>query len=81
MTNRLTMARLMGLKVLQQNGDATAIDLALPCLRDTNSIVRNRSYNLLCAALGQEFSKDEPEKWEQWWAANRSAFARRQPTR
>jgi len=81
MTNRLTMARLMGLKVLQQNGDATAIDLTLPCLRDTNSIVRNRSYNLLCAALGQEFSKDEPEKWEQWWAANRSAFARRQPTR
>lgn len=81
MTNRLTMARLMGLKILEQNGDATAIDLALPCLRDTNSIVRNRTFNLLGAALGQEFPKDEPEKWEQWWAANRSAFVRRQPVR
>src|ERR1051326_8981216 len=81
MTNRLAMARLMGLKVLEQNGDAAAIDLALPCLKDTNSIVRNRTFNLLREALGQEFSKDEPEKWEQWWAANRSSFARRQPTR
>jgi hypothetical protein len=75
------MARLMGLKILEQNGDATAIDLALPCLRDTNSIVRNRSFNLLRAVSGQDFPKDEPEKWDQWWAANRASFAAGQTSR
>jgi hypothetical protein len=81
LTNRITMARLMGLKILEQNGDTTAIDLALPCLRDTNSIVRNRSFNLLRTASGQDFPKDEPEKWDQWWSANRASFAARQTNR
>jgi HEAT repeat protein len=81
MTNHITMARLMGLKILEQNADATAIDLALPCLRDTNSIVRNRSFYVLRAVSGQDLPKDEPEKWDQWWAANRASFAPRQTSR
>jgi HEAT repeat protein len=81
LTNHITLARLMGLKILEQNGDATAIDLALPCLRDTNPIVRNRSFYLLRAVSGLDLPKDEPEKWDQWWAANRASFVPRQTSR
>ncbi len=73
-TNRLTMARLMGLKLLRENADADAITLTLPLLQDTNSLVRNCAFELLTTASGQEFAQTEPAKWEQWWTANRTTF-------
>jgi HEAT repeat protein len=78
-TNRRTIARLMGLKILRQNADAQAVALTLPLLRDTNSIVRNRASALLRTVSGQDIPQNEPAKWEQWWAANKETFAA--PTR
>ena len=79
--NRLTMARLMGLKILRQNADAQAVALTLPLLRDTNSIVRNRAFALLRTVSGQDIPQDEPAKWEQWWAANKATFVAPKPDR
>jgi HEAT repeat protein len=78
-TNRRTIARLMGLRILRQNADAQAVALTLPLLRDTNSIVRNRAFDLLRTVSGQDIPQNEPAKWEQWWAANKETFAA--PTR
>lgn len=78
-TNRLTVARLMGLKVLRQNADAQAVSLTLPLLRDTNSLVRNRAFALLRAVSAQDIPQNEPAKWEQWWAANKDSFVTRKP--
>ena len=79
-TNQLTLARLMGLKVLRQNADADAIDLALPLLRDTNSLVRNRALALLRTVSGQNTVENDPAKWEQWWTTNRATFKERSGT-
>jgi HEAT repeat protein len=73
-TNRFTMARLMGLKILRQNADATAVELALPLLRDTNSLVRARAFSLLKAVSGLDISQNDPARWDQWWATNKAAF-------
>ena len=80
-TNRLTMARLMGLKILSQNADAKAVALALPLLRDTNSIVRNRAFALLQTVSGQDIPQGNPAKWEQWWAANKATFNATRPAK
>jgi HEAT repeat protein len=79
-TNRLTMARLMGLKILRQNADAEAVALTLPLLRDTNSIVRNRAFAMLQTVTGQDIPQTDPTTWEQWWAANKDAFVARKQT-
>jgi HEAT repeat protein len=73
-TNRLTLARLMGLKVLRNNADAQAIELTLPLLRDTNSLVRTRAVSLLQSVSGQAIPNDDPNQWEQWWAVNKATF-------
>ena len=73
-TNRLTLARLMGLKILRQNADAQAVALTLPLLRDINSLVRNRAYALVQTVSGQDIPQDEPAKWDQWWAAKKDTF-------
>ena len=79
-TNRLTMARVMGLKILRLNADAKAIELTLPLLRDTNSIVRNRAFELLRTVSGQDIPQNDPAKWGQWWSANKDTFVARKPT-
>jgi len=80
-TNRLTLARLAGLKILYKNADALAVALAIPLLRDTNSIVRNRSFGLLKKLTGQEISQDDPRNWEQWWSEHEGSFQPRNPGR
>jgi hypothetical protein len=75
-TNRFTLARLVGLKILGQNADAPAVEFALPLLRDTNAIVRNRAFAFFRRMAGQDAAKEDPVKWEQWWAANKSTFTR-----
>jgi HEAT repeat protein len=69
-TNRLAMARIIGLGRLKQNADATAVELTLPLLHDANSIVRLRAVDTLQSITGQAFSQNESAKWEQWWTAN-----------
>ena len=80
-TNRLTMARLMGLNVLRENADAQAVALALPLLRDTNLIVRHRAFAVLQTVSGRDIPQDKPAQWEQWWAANKATFTATKPPR
>jgi HEAT repeat protein len=75
-TNRFTMARILGLKILRQNADSQAIELTLPLLRDTNSLVRNRAFSLLKAVSGEDFSQSDPIQWDRWWATNKATFLR-----
>ena len=81
LTNQLTLARLVGLKILRRNANAETVTLALPLLRDTNHIVRHRAFTLLRAVSGQDIPSDDPAKWEEWWAANRRGFTAREPRR
>jgi hypothetical protein len=80
-TNRFIMPRLSGLWILQENADADAVELALPMLRDTNSIVRSRAFAFFRNVSGEDLSRDDPVKWEQWWAANKAAFTSRKSAR
>jgi len=73
-TNALILARLMGLKILRQNADAEAIELTLPLLRDTHSLVRSRAFALLRNVSGQAITENDPAKWEHWWTTNKPAF-------
>jgi hypothetical protein len=69
------------MEVLSQNADAQAVALALPLLRDTNSIVRHRTFDLLQTVSGQDIPQDESAKWEQWWAAHKATFTAAKPAR
>jgi HEAT repeat protein len=73
-TNQLASARLMGLHVLQRNADSKAVELTLPLLSDSNEFVRGQAFVAMAAITGKEISKDDPVKWEQWWASNKDTF-------
>jgi len=75
--NPIALARLAGLKILQQNADRDAVELTLPLLRDTNSIVRGRAFVLLRTMSGQDISEKDPDQWEAWWAAKKGSFTPR----
>jgi HEAT repeat protein len=75
----LATARLLGLRALERNGDAKAVELALPLLRDSSPAVRGRARTTLCAITAQDFPADDPAKWENWWAGNKRAFVPRPP--
>ena len=81
MTNRFGNARLIGLRAMQDMGDATAVELTLPLLRDTNSVIRSLAFYTLQTITGKDVSEDDPAKWEQWWAANKATFTPRQSQR
>jgi HEAT repeat protein len=76
-TNRLSLAKLAGLKILSQNADADAVSLAIPMLRDTNSLVRTRAATVLHLITQQDFPEAQPATWEAWWQTNREAFKAR----
>jgi hypothetical protein len=78
-TNRVALARLMGLKFLQLNGDTASVSLALPLLRDRTSIVRRRAADVLHLLTGEAIPEADPVKWEHWWNENRNEFERRHP--
>jgi hypothetical protein len=81
LTNQLTLARLVGLKIVRRNADAETIALTLPLLRDTNRIVRHRAFDLLRAVSGQDIQSDDPAKWEEWWTTSRGQAPPREPGR
>ena len=74
MTNRFGNVRLIGLRAMQDIADATAVELTLPLLHDTNSVIRSSAFEVVQAISGQTVSEDDPAKWEAWWAANRATF-------
>jgi HEAT repeat protein len=69
-TNRFAQARLAGLRALQRNADARAIELTLPLLRDSNAIVRHGAFAAMKAMTGENVS-DDASKWEKWWEMNK----------
>jgi HEAT repeat protein len=71
-TNRFARARLAGLRALQRNADARAIELTLPLLRDSNAIVRNRAFAAMKAMTGENVSDNDAAKWEKWWEVNKT---------
>jgi HEAT repeat protein len=73
-TNRLSQIRLMSLKNLERNGDAKAVELVLPLLRDPNSVVRSRAFGTLQVISGNNVSENDPAKWETWWTDNKTTF-------
>jgi HEAT repeat protein len=73
-TNRLGEMRFMSLQLLERNGDAKAVELTLPLLRDTNSVVRSRAFSAMRNLSGRDISETDPDKWDQWWAANKDTF-------
>jgi len=77
MTNRFGNVRLIGLRAMQDIADATAVDLTLPLLRDTNSVIRSRAFTVVQEITGQNLSESDPAKWEAWWAANQGSFTPR----
>jgi hypothetical protein len=58
---------------------AQTLALILPLLRDTNSIVRNRAFDLLRTVSSQELPQTDPAQWDQWWAANKATFVSPKP--
>jgi hypothetical protein len=78
-TNSLTVARLMGLRILQHNADADAVDLVLPLLKDRYALVRSRALSLLQSVTDQDLPENDPKAWDQWWATNRATFGVRHP--
>ena len=81
MTNRFGTVRLLGLHAVQNIADATAVDLTLPLLRDTNSVIRSRAFTVVQEITGQNLSDSDPAIWEAWWAANQRAFTPRKSAR
>ncbi|HEX5221636.1 MAG TPA: DUF2330 domain-containing protein [Verrucomicrobiae bacterium] len=73
-TNRLGQVRFMTLRLLERNGDAKAVELILPLLRDTNSVVRSQAFGSLRNIADQNISDDDPNKWDAWWTANKATF-------
>jgi HEAT repeat protein len=79
MTNGFGTVRLIGLRAMQDIADATAVELTLPLLRDTNSVIRSRAFAVVQEITGQTISDSDPAEWEAWWAANQRAFTPRKP--
>jgi HEAT repeat protein len=79
MTNSFGTVRLMGLRAMQDIADATAVELTLPLLRDTNSVIRSRAFSVVQEITGQNISDSAVAKWEAWWASNRGSFTPRKP--
>jgi len=50
------------LVVMQDIADATAIELTLSLLKDSNSVVRSRAFATIQAISGKRMSDDNPER-------------------
>jgi HEAT repeat protein len=77
LTNQSAVVRIAGLKTLRINGDARAVELLLPHLRETNSVVRSLAFETVREVTGQDISRNDPRKWEQWWSAHKANFVAR----
>ena len=66
--------KIIGLRVLYENAEKQSVELALPLLRDSKQLVRNRAAATLRALTGQHFTADQAKQWQTWWAENKSHF-------
>jgi hypothetical protein len=73
--NSFWMCRMLGLAVLARNTNSQSVEFALPLLRDSEPVIRDHACDLLWELTGQDFTADQPDKWESWWAKNKATFA------
>jgi hypothetical protein len=50
------------------------VDLLIPLLKDKELFLRTRARDTLALLTGQDFPAEQPERWEKWWAENKSTF-------
>jgi HEAT repeat protein len=72
--NSLWMVRLMGLKILAANTNEQSVEFAIPLLRDSEQFVRFRAHDMLVDLTGQAIPVEQPDRWEKWWAENKTSF-------
>lgn len=65
-------ARLASVRVLTKNADARATELGIQLLRDREELISIKAWQMLRKVTGQDLPQDQPEKWESWWAAEKS---------
>ncbi|HXR03305.1 MAG TPA: DUF2330 domain-containing protein [Verrucomicrobiae bacterium] len=70
--NAQPMARLLGLRVLDQNPETQSVELALPLLRDPDELVRLKAAQTLRVLTGQHFTEDRTAEWIKWWTENKT---------
>jgi HEAT repeat protein len=73
-THRLACIRLLGLRALEKNADAPAIELVLPRLKDSHVIVRDRAHTVMQSITGARDVRASPKAWENWWSKHRANF-------
>ena len=76
--NPQPVARLLGLRVLDQNPEKQSVELALPLLRDPNELVRQKTAQTLRMLTGQHFTEDQANEWRKWWQENKTNFVPQQ---
>jgi tetratricopeptide (TPR) repeat protein len=72
--NPETVARLVGLGILDRNPEKQSVELALPLLRDPDEFVRLKAAQTLRALTGQHFTEDQTDEWIKWWTENKTSF-------
>lgn len=72
--NSMMLVRIIGLNILFQNNNSRAVEMAIPLLRDREKEIQDRAWKGLRTLTGEDIPKEEPEKWEQWWVANKATF-------
>ena len=77
--NPQPVARLLGLRVLDQNPEKQSVELALPLLLDPDELVRLKAAQTLQALTGQQFTEDQTEEWTKWWIENKTNFVAQPP--
>jgi len=70
--NPQPVARLLGLRVLDQNPEKQSVELALPLLRDPDELVRLKAAQTLRVLTGQHFTEDQLDEWVKWWTQNKT---------
>ncbi len=65
-------ARLLGLRVLDQNPEKQSVELTLPLLRDPDELVQLKAAQTLRVLTGQHFTEDQTEEWIKWWVKNKT---------
>jgi hypothetical protein len=72
------VARLLGLRALDQKPEKQSVELALPLLRDPDEMVRLKAAQTLRTLTGQQFSEDQADEWTKWWVENKTNFVPQQ---
>ncbi|HUA39134.1 MAG TPA: DUF2330 domain-containing protein [Candidatus Sulfopaludibacter sp.] len=66
--------RTFGLDALGQNAEKRSVELALPCLKDPDEMVRLKACETLQVLTSQHLTADQTDEWIKWWDQNKANF-------